>query len=80
MIQDAPDEQRFDSGNGESLNPNTVAEQAATEIDLDLPLNPQQAEQDRCLPRSGEGEGSTGDSANVTEAGQSAALAPKKGE
>ena len=44
-----------------------------------MPL-PQQSAQNRQQPRSGEGEGSTGDTANETETGQSAVLAPKEGE
>lgn len=80
MTQDTPDQQRYDSGNVESPSPDTVGEQAATEVGLNLPLNAAQEAQDRQVPRSGEGEGSTGDTANESETGQSAVVAPKQGE
>jgi hypothetical protein len=80
VIQDAPDQERFDSGNAETSTPDTVAEQAGTEVNLNLPLNAAQEGQNRQQPRSGEGEGSTGDTSNETETGQSAVLAPKQGE
>jgi hypothetical protein len=80
LTPDSPDQERFDSGNVEKTDPATTAELAGTEVSLDMPLNAQQAAQDRQQPRSGEGEGSTGDSANETETGQSAVVAPKKGE
>lgn len=80
VTQDASDQKRYDSGNVETPSPDTVAEQAGTEVNLNLPLNAAQASQDRQVPRSGEGEGSTGDTANETETGQSAVVAPKQGE
>jgi hypothetical protein len=80
VAQNAPDQERFESGNVEKATPDTPAELAETEVSLDMPLNAQQAAQNRQQPRSGEGEGSTGDSANETETGQSAVVAPKKGE
>jgi len=63
--------------NAEIKLPATVTEQAAGESDLDMPLG-SGAEVNRQLPRSGEGEGSVGDTANQTETGQSATLAPPK--
>lgn len=80
MAQNAPDQERFDSGNVETTDRTTVVEQAATEVGLDMPLNEQQAAQNRQQPRSGEGQGSTGDTANEPDTGQSAAVAPRKGE
>ncbi len=80
MVPDAPDQERFDSGNIEKSTPETPAELAETEVSLDMPLNAQQSAQNRQQPRSGEGEGSTGDTANETETGQSAVMAPKEGE
>ncbi len=80
VAQDAPDQERFDSGNIETTEGATVTDQASTEVDLDMPLNAQQSAQDRQQPRSGDGGGSVGDTANEADTGQSATSAPKKGE
>lgn len=79
MGQDARGEKRSNSGNVESASSDTVAEEATKEVELDMPLAAQQDE-DRQAPRSGEGEGSTGDTANGMGSGQSASEAPKQGE
>ncbi len=79
MAENAPDQERFESGNVETTDTASVVDQAATEVGLDMPLA-QQAGQNRQQPRSGEGEGHTADSSNETETGQSATMAPKKGE
>lgn len=76
----APGEQdKKRNGDSEPASSTTVAEQAAGEVNLDMPLAAQQ-DRDRQVPRSDEGEGSTGDSANVASSGQSATVAPKQGE
>lgn len=68
---------KFDSGNVETPSPDTVTDQAATESDLDMPVG-SRADANRQVPRSGEGEGSVGDTANQAETGQSATVAPQK--
>lgn len=67
----------FDSGNVETPSPDTVTDQAATETDLAMPVG-SGADANRQVPDSGEGEASVGDTANETETGQSATMAPQK--
>lgn len=70
-------ETRFDSGNVETSSPDTATGQAKTETDLDMPGGTS-ADVNRQVSRSGEGEGSVGDTSNETETGQSAPVAPQK--
>lgn len=65
------------SGSGDASAPDTVPAQAATEADLDMPIG-SSADVNRQVPGSGKGEGSVGDTANETETGQSASVAPQK--
>ena len=68
----APAQTAPDSGNTETTSPATTTEQAGTESNLDAPLGTT-AEQNRQAPRSGEGQGSTGDTAGDADTGVSAA-------
>ncbi|MDQ2686646.1 MAG: hypothetical protein M3Y28_02140 [Armatimonadota bacterium] len=65
------------SGSQDTSAPDTVPAQAATETDLSMPIG-LTADENRQVPRSGEGEGSVGDTSNETETGQSASAAPRK--
>lgn len=65
------------SGSQDTSAPETVPAQAATETDFDMPIG-SSADENRQVPRSGEGEGAVGDTAGEPDTGQSATVAPRK--